>query len=59
MKLIDELRNGPSYILNSDEKELRNRCADELERLYKENADLRQQCTVMNNYLMRERNKNA
>lgn len=57
MRLLDELRNGPSYILNSDEKELRNRCADELERVYRENADLKEQVTVLNNLLIRERNK--
>lgn len=39
MKLTDELRNGPSYALNSDEKLLRQRAADEIERLSRQLAD--------------------
>ena len=39
MTLTDELRNGPSYALNSDEKLLRQRAADEIERLGRELAD--------------------
>lgn len=39
MTLTDELRNGPSYALNSDEKLLRQRAADEIERLSRDLAD--------------------
>ncbi len=56
MNLIMELRHGPSYTLNSDEKDLRNRAADEIERLIKENNELRQQVNGMNAQLLRQRN---
>ena len=56
MNLITELRCGPSYVLNSDEKELRNRAAEEIERLIGENNELRAQNNQLNAALLRQRN---
>ncbi|UHX60250.1 hypothetical protein RsoPWF2_11 [Ralstonia phage vRsoP-WF2] len=39
MDIVDELEIGPSYALNSDEKWLRKRAAEEIRRLRKQLAD--------------------
>lgn len=56
MNLVTELRHGPSYTLNSDEKQLRERAAEEIERLMAENNELRAQVSQMNAALLRQRN---
>lgn len=56
MNLVTELRHGPSYTLNSDEKHLRERAAEEIERLTAENNDLRAQVQGLNAALLRQRN---
>lgn len=57
MNLITQLRNGPSYVLNSDERQLRHKAADEIERLINENNELRAQVNNMNAEMLRQRNK--
>lgn len=56
MNLIMRLRHGPSYVLNSDERRLREEAANEIERLTNENNELRSQVNNMNAALLRQRN---